>query len=244
MKYLILVIITLIALSCSKDEIKTYNSPNAIVFENTITGGFILKKEKSNYLNFGIQSKGENLKKDTVNIIVNLEGIISDKALKIKLKSMPVKDVAECEFIFEDYYTIKPNSYRDSLKVIIKRPTIIDSIHQSKIVFDFVGSDFVQGVDEKKSIDVRVEDRVNMKLMGIPSMAHWNYYIGRKIGGYSDTKLRFIVNTLGVSTFRDLVTAINLPKNVELLRTKLEEYNNANPNNPLKDKKGNLINFN
>lgn len=212
---------------CSEYEMKTYELFDRINFiveneygESTNPEDMIWEK------NFGVNPLGDRLKADTLFVMVKAQGNVSDHARKITFKIIPADCGIEIESLEE--YVLPAEKYKSTYALLVKRPSMQDSVLEGKLTFDYEGSDFQAGVDEQQYFILKCSDIVNMDVLNTYEMG-WTYGPGMDLGSWSNTKARFIINILGITDFGSWWWAT--PEQKTALVDALEAYK-ANPDNP------------
>jgi hypothetical protein len=96
--------------------------------------------------------------------------------------------------------------------------------------------DFKSGVVERNHLLVKWND-----ILSMPN--NWDELV-EFFGAFSMVKYRFMINTLGVTEFDTTVMSWAQLMNYKIvLQNALNEYNAANPGNPLRDENGQFVTF-
>lgn len=223
--YGILVIVLLI--SCQKYEMPKYEEEGRINFMAYDQWGY--ERDDPSYFtwtkNFGINKLGENLLVDTVKIGVKITGDTVSYPRKVAFK---VRDITEegVKIRFLDNYVVPAGTGKAAVKLIVERPAQRNLVCRSELEFDYEQSDFKRGTVERQIYKFEASDVVNMELLGI-NEAYWNDYPVYFVGNWSETKARFIITTLGITSF----ATWDPWGDAKTLYKELEKYK-ANPANP------------
>ncbi len=227
-KYVPRLILGLLFLAgCSEYEMKNYELFDRINFiaennygESTDPEDMVWER------NFGVNPLGDRLKADTLFVTVKAQGNISDRPRKIAFKILPEDCGIEIESLEE--YVLPAEEYQGKYALLVKRPSVQDSVLEGRLTFDYAQSDFQAGVDEQQYFTLKCSDIVNMDVLNTYDMG-WTYGPGMDLGSWSNTKARFIINVLGITDFGNWWWVS--PQEKTALSDALEAYK-ANPDNP------------
>ena len=242
-KILMIGVLTVLLSGCSEYEMIKYDSGGCINFMGFDERGYAYDDVK--YLNwernFGINSQGDSLLVDTIRVGVKISGELASYPRKVALK---VKNVSEegLEFIFRDDYVVPADTGRTEFQVYVKRPVQRNKEYKAELMFDYENSDFKAGTLERQSFKITCLDKITMELWGT-NQFEWDEYYGMLFGEWSDTKIRFIITTVGAVSLPTWEASVDFYNDYFFLLEALEEYK-LNPSNPpLLDDNGEWIEF-
>lgn len=164
---------------------------------------------------------GDALRDTTIKMVVSLMGWPSDADRSFRLKAVEGEDLNPELVGFEESYTFRANQLTDTLAIVLHRPAERGSF-EVQVTFDVEGpdNDFVLGAEERVIYTFNITDRY-------PKPRDWDMKEAW-IGEYSEEKYAFMVTVMRklFSPWHDWDAAN------ATLRTALDEYNAANPDNP------------
>lgn len=248
-----LIILQLIALfvflqGCDKYEMIKYDVGDRLNFMGDYYWG---KGEKTYWvdetqylyheINFGINSQGDSLLIDTVEVGVKLLGETVNCPRKVALKLENVTGEG-IEVLFEDNYVMPADTGMTSFQVYVKRPVKKNQEYKAKLVFDYDQCDFEPGTLERQAFNLTCQDKVTMELWGI-SQVEWDEYYCMYFGDWSDTKARFIITTVGATSLPKWESSYEFFDDYLYLLEVFEEYKSDPANPPLLDDNGEWISF-
>ena len=190
-------------------------------------------------LNFSFVTVASGTDSKTLNVDVYVMGTAAnrDRTASISIdtqKSTATSDMYEVPATV----TIPADSTHAVLPVVIKRSDAI----LTKSVYLYIkvteSADFAPGVNEENHLMVIWNDKISK-----PN--NWDD-LTEFFGEYSDTKYRFMLETLtGVGELdADTMSWAMLMSYRIKCQSALDTYNAAHPNSPLTDENGNLVSFN
>ena len=245
MKKIIYVIVvswvTLFWQACEKYEMVQYGEGGEINFMGDYYRGQKTKPwwvDEVQYLNyeknFGLNTLGDSLIFDTLQIGVKVMGIPVNHPRKVVFTTRAPKQHA-LEVIFPEEYYVPADTGVAVFKVLVKRPAERNAVYTADLVFDYARSDFKAGTDERQVFPLKARDEVTMELWGITE-EEWEYY-GIFFGDYSETKARFLITAFGCVSFNDWTMEDEFMDIVfgNTLYDMLEEYKSDPSNPPLID---------
>lgn len=238
-----LVVLFVFLQGCDKYEMIKYNVGDRLNFMGFDEWGY--SRDGITYLNweknFGINSQGDSLLIDTVKIGVKLSGEVVNYPRKITFKI--ANEVEESiEVLFRDDYVIPADTGMASFQIYVKRPVKRNQEYKAKLMFDYENCDFEPGTLERQVFNLKCQDKVTMELWGT-SQAEWEDYYSMLFGEWSDTKIRFIITTIGAISLPTWEGSRDFYDDYFNLLDEFEAYK-ANPTNPpLLDDNGEWISF-
>jgi hypothetical protein len=177
---------------------------------------------------------------------------VSEITLEVSLHVMgvavPHDRIAKIKVI-EEKTTAESNQYSLPLQVIIQANELLAimplALYRTNDLQDHTvrlylavdeSSDFKQGVIERSHLLVKWND-----ILSMPN--NWDNLV-EFFGAFSMVKYRFMINTLGVTEFdTNVMSWAQLMHYKIVLQNTLNEYNFANPGNPLRDENGQFVTF-
>jgi len=128
------------------------------------------------------------------------------------------------------------NRYSVTLPVTLKRTSDLQNVGVRLFIRVAESPDFKAGVKERDHLLVKWND-----ILSRPN--NWDELV-EFFGTFSLVKYRFMLNNIGVSEFSaQTMTWAQLMNYRIILRTALNEYNDAHPGNPLRDENGQYVSF-
>lgn len=225
----LLFVLSLVNISCSKDEMIQYHSEKDGIH-------FDYKKDQfKSIFDFAFQSEdvldewgypmphyfGDSLLTHKAQLIVSLLGRESAVDRKFKLKANQGEGLSPELIQFEDSYTFRAGRLIDTIEVTLKRP-VKRGTYNVQVTFDHsdANADFSMGVEEKSHFTFQLKDRY-------PEPEDWEGRVDW-LGAYSEEKYAFIVSVLHIT----YGYYVDWGEYNEQLREALEQYNQKHPNNP------------
>lgn len=224
--------------ACSEYEMIKFSEPPAVNFSGLKSDNYPDAPEsQSAIINFGTKYQFGVLY-DTLTIGVKLEGALSDKPLRVTLNSVAIEDTPlVAEFVFPDESYILADTNKTSVRVLVKRPWLYDTLYQANLVFDYANSDVQAGSRERQMFKVSVRDELTFKMLGIDE-ATWLRYYQLRVGVFGEVKIRFMLSVLKTMNFKNGFTDAKFQQ----IRDALTAYNIAHPDDHLKEANGDLVN--
>lgn len=138
-------------------------------------------------------------------------------------------------YSFSSTATIPAGAYYATLPITIARDETLEEASVGLQVDVAANDDFQIGADY---------DHILIRWSAILTKpANWDD-LEEFFGTYSQVKYQFIIDVLNIATFdTDALTWAELKNYQILLAAALDEYNDANPADPLTDENGNLVTF-
>lgn len=133
--------------------------------------------------------------------------------------------------------TIPADSAKGALPITLKRSDVLQEKAVRLCIEVIASNDFQVGVEEQKQFTLIWSDIITKP-------KNWDD-LAEFFGSYSNTKYRFMIeNSNGVSEFdSDEMSWAQLQSYKIKFQNALDDYNEAHPNNPLKDENGVLVTF-
>ena len=242
----------LLSIGCKEEKINLYDEPYAINFgklkdKSGTMPNLLDPAPQSIEVNFALLPIF-NQQTDTLQIPVQLMGKIPDKPLKIVFTTIADADYSLAKVAFkEDGYRIDKNKYAETLPIYVDKPLKADTEYRAILTFNYQKSDVEAGADYLQKITLKVTDKFTLQDAQL-TMDDWNTSIAPKIGAYSNVKLRFIAYAFRKAKPEPihigyLKYLAYYPQYVEIIENELIKYNEAHPDNPLKDENGNIVTF-
>ena len=236
------VFLSLIALclfaGCDKYEMIKYESTDLLNFRGYDQWG--LPSDDAGFLgwdgNFGINPQGDSLLIDTVKVGVKISGERASHARKVVFK---IENVSEdqLDVIFRDDYVIAADSGAADFQVYVKRPAMRNVEYEAKIYVDYEKSEFAPGTEERQVFKLKCRDVVTPELWKVNSL--FDYVFGE----WSETKARFMITTIGMTSFADWYSSSGFYEDYYELLDAFEVYKADPSNPPLLDDNGEWISF-
>ncbi len=229
---IIILVCLLFWTSCSEYEMKAYELDPRINFVGKKVSGTVsndpgdMVYEK----NFGINPRGGRMTEDTLRVLVRVQGDVADADRKVVFKLNNGNN--GIEILNLDGHILPAGEVQGEYALRVKRPGVIDVELTDSLTFDYEHSDFNKGKEEQQYYSLTCSDIVNMETLNV-SEKTWNRRFAPKLGSWSCTKARFIIDILGKTNFGTWysVTA----KQRENLVAALEAYKADSSNPPLYD---------
>lgn len=188
-------------------------------------------------VNFGINEEGENKLVDTLEIGVNIMGLVTSYDRKVALTTDgPDENALEVELIPTEKYIVPADTLLNSFKIIIKRPAKRGVEYKTNLIFDYENSDFSAGTDERQVLALSAQDSVSMDLWKV---TEWNESF---FGTYSNEKVRYLITQYGAKTYETCYSKVakkNLQQELEAYKQECE----ADPELPVFKENGEWIEF-
>lgn len=193
--------------------------------------------------NFGTNVGGDTVLVDTVRVKVRLLGDLSGEPLKITLAARKYGEASLADVEFQNPYELTDSAYRAVLNVVIKRPVERDKEFKAQLYFDYANSDVQSGIDSLQTYLLTVKDELTLEMCGLDE-DFWETDVKGVMGAYSNNKLRFCVKALKSTNFGTWYYGYYyIMRAATTCREELQKYNDAHPDDKLKDENGNLISF-
>ena len=160
------------------------------------------------------------------------EAASTDRTAKLAInKSLTTADASQ--YVFPETVTIPAGKLEAPFIVTLKRTDNSVSLY-----FNVVESnDFKAGVIEQDHFCIKWNDTLSKP-------KNWDTELLEFFGAYSLVKYRFIIDTLGFGEFSATSMSWSELTNYKIImKTALDEYNDAHPGNELKDENGQLVTF-
>lgn len=238
--YSILLLLFVSAISCKENVALEYENDPALYFVNEDYG----QKDSLDHSFFLVPGDGP----DTVYVQVQTMGYLVDKDRPILLEQTNSGDenaaVPGVHYMpFDDpevskYHVIPANSARASVPVILLRDESLD-LKQVRLELKVAQNEhFRPGIPQWTTFVIKTTAEAVK-----PSNwdTRWRYYFGASWGS---VKMKFIIDVTGYTDWGIVPSDSGY---LNYLRTKVlskfQEYNSANPENPLKEADGTLVSF-
>ncbi len=234
----LVVLCMLVFVGCDKYEMIKYESTDRLNFTGYDEWG--QPSDDDGLLvwdgNFGINSQGDSLFIDTVRVGMKVSGERAAYARKVFLKVKNVSDEL-LDVFFRDDYVIAADSGRADFEIYVKRPTKRNLEYEAEVSIDYEKSDFEAGTVERQVFKLKCRDVVTQELWNVNSL--FDYLFGE----WSETKARFMITTIGMTSFSDWYSSATFDQDYYKLLDTFEAYKNDPSNPPLLDDKGEWISF-
>lgn len=183
--------------------------------------------------NFGVNPKGEKLMYDTLKVGVRLMGMPVDHDRDIIYKLVAETDnVIELETIPEETYFMPAGEAKVTVKYLVKRVATRNEVYKAKWMVDYDRTEFTPGSIEKQAFSLEFSDIVTPEVLGFKVEESWDWYADLGVlFGYSETKMRFIITTLGITDIPGWLDNFGPYWDAEILQDALDEYR-ADPSTP------------
>lgn len=170
-------------------------------------------------------------------ITVYLMGSVTDYDRTVSLGVDESHTTAQPKhYSFPEHIILPANAYSVTLPLTLNRTSDLQEAGVRLYINVVESTDFKVGIAEKNHLLIKWND-----ILSKPS--NWDD-LEEFFGTFSLVKYRFILNTLGVSGFDiETMSWAELNNYRIILITALNEYNAANPGNPLKDEYGAYVTF-
>jgi len=227
LNFLILFVVCL-STSCSHDEEFFYQDQPRIRIEgpsiwalgsDSLEYSFLTNSEDTVHMDATLHIMGSQVDHDR---IANIEVIADKTTASSNLYEVPSQ------------VTIPANTTKAFCTIILKRGEILKTKGVRLYVKVNASSDFQVGVIEQDHLILKWNDMLTKP-------KNWST-LSEYFGTYSDTKYRFIIQTLGTSEYDTTDWALMMNYKM-VLTSALNEYNAVHPGAPLTDENGVLVTF-
>ncbi len=170
-------------------------------------------------------------------ITIHVMGFLSDKERVVKIGVNSSKTTAtSSHYTCPLQVTVPANSLTATFPVILKRTSDLQQ-NTVRLYIELEDSpDFKVGVAERDHLLIKWNDILSMP-------KNWSE-LEPFFGTFSLVKYRFMINNTGITEFSATAMSWAQLMNYKIiLRNALDEYNTANPGNPLKDENGQFVTF-
>lgn len=245
---LFLILFLIFATACEEEQVQSFSAERGVNFLDVDGGDIYTKLDRKVSLIPHYVAGNFDFLEDTINILVKIEGMLSDVPLKVNVKALPVEDYATPELTFSEAI-IKPGKIKDTIRVYCKPLAYLDSTFKAKIVFDYEKTEMIPGVKEQQQLILTVEDKFPLEgAMYAKNATEWNNLYAYLLGDYGKKKVRLIWSVLkgDNNAFYRIVFqgSDNKMKNlIPSFKAALKEYNDKHPDSPLKEEDGKLVTF-
>ncbi len=199
-KYILLLCLTALLPSCNEEEIAPFSAERGINFLTLDAyGGFVDNYQSlSTTVNFYkyYAAKGMAFTDTTTKVGVQLEGLMSDQPVNIRLKVLADEDYPLAEVTVPGDSAIAPGEYRRTITVGIRKPEVADTEYRAILTFDYENSDVVPGTKERQQYTIILKDETNWEDMYVTNEDEWNSWYAEYLGSYGPVKVRFIMAAL------------------------------------------------
>lgn len=247
--------------SCEEQEIQPFSGETAVNFVGKVGNEWYIYEENIqrsyNVYDTIIKNKTFPLESFTVKARLDIEGKTPEKPIKVKLIAKGVEGKETVKVDLPDI-VFEPGKTEVYFDIKVYTPKDYNIVTQTRICIDYANSDVVPGTKTRQEFLLLVKDEAEKMFqqgtLNIPE----NEYIEtfeKYLGKYGEVKHRFLAantppNPQGVSDFKFRIAysklmpaygEYGLPGALPTYREKLNEYNEKNPNSPLKEKDGTLV---
>lgn len=189
-----------------------------------------------------------------VQVCVQLEGRISDKPLKIRLKAEPVEGYEMADLEMPSDSVMAPGTYQKVFTIRCKKPAD-ENEYKAVIKVDYFNSDFVPGTMERQQYELTVKDQTNWEDMEVSNADEWNAAFSSVLGNYGPVKVRFIQAALGAAGYSSMSISYKYyyqlyypaygfnAQIMGIIKDALTEYNSTH-DKPLSEADGTPVTFN
>ena len=221
---------------CSKQEIPAWTGEDYVRIE-----GPEVWTLDTDSMEYSFASSVSSVKTFDAECKVVVEGARADVDRVVYLKVDDATTAESSFYSMPEYVTIPAGQGYGSFRITLNRDTKLqDRKYILQVSIDDGKSTIKTGVQAYKKLTIKFSD-----ILSRPSnWADLEEFFG---ASYSDTKYRFIIDTVGTGDFTYLQTggmSWGEMWNYRLLVvTALDEYNKQHPTSPLKDEFGSLVSF-
>lgn len=200
-KYILLLCLTALLPSCNEEQIAPFSSERGINFLAWDAWGQLEDNYQNlttivNFYSYYV-TKGMAFADTTTRVGVQLEGLMSDQPVNIRLKVIEDEDYPLADVIVPGDSAIAPGEYRRTITVDICKPEVVDTEYRAILTFDYENSDVVPGTKERQQYTIILKDETVWEDMYVASEEEWNSWYASTLGSYGPVKVRFIMAALG-----------------------------------------------
>lgn len=246
--WLVLISVT----SCQKNELMEYEGENALYFAKgsiqdfkSITPGHTIMQSDSISQSFFLLGSAT---RDIVYVQVNTMGHLTDidRPIAIVQTNIGKSDaaIAGIHYLSFEDPEVKKQMIIPAGKAWGQFPVVLlrdESIEQKVVKLEIeIGSNeyFRPGIDQQRNFLIKTTALASKPM---PWDTRWHYYFGKSWG---PVKMRFIIDITGFTDWENTNIDSNYINYMEsLVKQKFLEYNEAYPNNPLKEADDTLVSF-
>ncbi|MDH6343266.1 hypothetical protein M2480_001255 [Parabacteroides sp. PFB2-12] len=187
-------------------------------------------------LAFSFAAYPSEITRQEMNMSLFVMGYNSPAERKVKLRVVSEKSTAKSsQYEMPAEVTIPANAYNANFTItLLRTEELLQETVRLYIEIE-PSSDFTSGVIEQDHFLLKWND-----VLSKPQ--NWDTELKEFFGAYSQTKHRFIIDTLAIGEFKDMNWA-ELNNYKIRMKNALTAYNQANPGNPLTDENGQLVTF-
>ncbi len=239
-KFIILITIALIAASCSQFDAIEYENDPAIYFANEQNG----QRDSLNHSFFIVPGDGP----DTVYLDIRTMGYLSNIDRTIKIIQTNAGDenaaIAGVHYVpFDDpkvskYFIIPANSAKMNVPIILLRD---ESLNLKQVRLELAvaeNENFRPGIERWRNFVIKTTAQATKPTKWD---SRWKYHFGASWGS---VKMKFIIDHTGYTEWDIVPSDYGY---LTFLRSKVldafQQYNQNNPDNPLKEADGTLVSF-
>jgi hypothetical protein len=188
-------------------------------------------------LEFSFITTPSGINQIEMEITVYVMGFAADKDRVVKIGINSSKTTAtSSHFSCPLQVTVPAKSLSATFPVLLKRTSDLQQNTVRLYVELEESSDFKVGVAERDHLLIKWNDILSMP-------KNWSE-LEQFFGSFSLVKYRFMINNTGITEFSATTMSWAQLMNYKIiLRNALDEYNAANPGNPLKDENGQFVTF-
>ncbi len=248
--------------SCKEEEVEPFTgTPGLNFMYQKATDYWTDESNNYEYLSSTVDFYGYYNTKKTIDldyvdvkVCLQLEGRISDKPLKIRLKAEAEDGYEMADLVMPSDSVMDPGTYRKVFTIRCKRPEM-EKEYRAIIKVDYDNSDFVPGTMERQQYELVVKDQTNWEDMEVSNADEWNTSYASVLGSYGPIKVRFIQAALGAAGYtsgsisykyyyQKYYPAYGFNDNLmTILKDALTEYNSTH-DTPLSEPDGTPVTFN
>ena len=256
-KYILLLCLTALLPSCNEEQIAPFSAERGINFLAWDAWGELEDNYQNlsttvNFYNY-YAAKGMAFTDTTTQVGVQLEGLMSDQPVNVRLKVVADEDYPLADVTVPGDSAIAPGEYRRTITVGIRKPEVADTEYRAILTFDYENSDVVPGTKERQRYTIILKDETDWDSMLVDNEDEWNSYYAETLGEFGAVKVRFILVAMGEAgyTADNVTTIYNLTqmmptygfgRYMSVLNDALDEWNSTH-DEPLAEADGTLVTF-
>lgn len=191
----------------------------------------------SDSLNFSFAAYPSQIKEQDMEmkIYVMGEAASTDRTVNLE-KDANLTTASDAQYFFPKTVTVPAGELEAPFIVTLKRTDDLSSNTVSLYLKVAANEDFNIGVVEQNHFCIKWND-----ILGKPK--NWDTELIEFFGAYSLIKYRFIIDTIGFGEFGGSMSWSELMNYKIRMKSALDAYNAAHPDQPLTDENGQLVEF-
>ena len=240
--YILLLCLTALLPACNEEEIAPYSDALGINFLAWDSYGQPVDNyqnltTKVNFYNY-YAAKGMAFTDTTTKVCVQLEGIIPDHPVNVRLRVVEDEGYPLADVILPGDSAIAAGEYRRTITLGIRKPEVADTEYRAILTFDYENSDVVPGTKERQQYTLILTDETDWESMYVDNADEWNSYYAATLGTFGPVKARFILVAMGeagysadnvktIYNLTQMMPSYSFGRYMSILTSALDEWNST-----------------